>query len=63
MSNEGFKIRKLIKMVEEKEVLEKKTQVEEGDECYHPNLRDQQFVLLLKVTQANGRLQCLLGDL
>ena len=43
-------------MVEEKEVIEKMTQVEEGDECHHLNLRDQQFVLLLKVTQANGRL-------
>ena len=43
-------------MVEEKEVIEKLTQVEEGDECHHSNLRDQQFVLLLKVTQANGRL-------
>ena len=31
-------------------------QVEEGDECHCPNLRDQQFVLLLRVTQANGRL-------
>ena len=55
MSNEGFKIRKLVKMVEEKEVIEKVTQVEEGDECHHPDLRDQQFVLLLRVTQANGR--------
>ena len=43
-------------MVEEKEVIEKMTQVEEGDECHHPDLRDQQFVLLLRVTQANGRL-------
>ena len=41
-------------MVEEKEVIEKMTQVEEGDECHHPDLRDQQFVLLLRVTQANG---------
>ena len=40
MSNEGFKIRKLIETVEEKEVIEKMTQVEEGDECHHPNLRD-----------------------
>ena len=23
--------------------------------CHHPDLRDQQFVLLLRVTQANGR--------
>ena len=43
-------------MVEEKDVIEKMTQVEEGDECHHPDLRDQQFVLLLRVTQANGRL-------
>ena len=43
-------------MVEEKEVIEKMTQVEEGDECLCPDLRDQQFVLLLRVTQANGRL-------
>ena len=56
MSNEGFKTRKLVKMVEEKEVIEKMMQVEEGHECHHPNLRDQQFVLLLKVTQANDRL-------
>ena len=42
-------------MVEEKEVIEKMTQVEEGDECHRPDLRDQQFVLLLRVTQANGR--------
>ena len=43
-------------MLEEKEVIEKMTQVEEGDECHHPDLRDQQFVLLLGLTQANGRL-------
>ena len=43
-------------MLEEREVIEKMMQVEEGDECHHPNLRDQQFVLLLRVTQANGRL-------
>ena len=42
-------------MVEEKEVMEKITQVEESDECPHPDPRDQQFVLLLKVTQANDR--------
>ena len=41
-------------MVEEKEVIEKMTQVEKGDEYHHPILRDQQFVLLLKVTQASG---------
>ena len=43
-------------MVEEEEVIEKMMQVEEGDECYHQDLRDRQFVLLLRVTQANGRL-------
>ena len=42
--------------MEEKEVIEKMPQVEEGDECHCPDLRDQQFVLLLRVTQANGRL-------
>ena len=30
-------------------------QVEEGDGCHHPDPRDWQFVLLLRVTQANGR--------
>ena len=42
-------------MVEEKEVMEKITQVEENDEYPHPNPRDQQFVLLLRVTQDIGR--------
>ena len=42
-------------MVEQKEVMEKIMQVEEDDECHHPDPRDWQFVLLLKVTQANGR--------
>ena len=42
-------------MVKGKEVMKKITQVEEGDECHHPDPRDQQFVLLLRVTQANGR--------
>ena len=42
-------------MVKEKEVMEKITQVEETNECPHPDPRDQQFVLLLRVTQANGR--------
>ena len=42
-------------MVKEKEVMEKITQVVEVDECPHPNPRDWQFVLLLRVTQANGR--------
>ena len=42
-------------MTKEKEVMEKIMQVEEDDECHHPDPRDQQFVLLLRVTQANGR--------
>ena len=42
-------------MVKEKEVMEKIMQVEEGDECHHPDPRDWQFVLLLRVTEANGR--------
>ena len=42
-------------MVKEKEVMEKITQFEENDEYPHPDPRDQQFVLLLRVTQANGR--------
>ena len=42
-------------MVKEKEVIEKIMQVEEGDECHHQDPRDRQFVLLLRVTQANGR--------
>ena len=43
-------------MAKEKEVMEKIMQIEEGDECHHPGPRDQQFVVLLRVTQANGRL-------
>ena len=42
-------------MVEEKEVMEKITQVEDNEEYPHPNPRDHQFVLLLRVTQANGQ--------
>ena len=42
-------------MVKEKEVMEKLTQVEENEEYPHPNPRDWQFVLLLRVTQDNGR--------
>ena len=42
-------------MVEEKEIMEKITQVEENDEYPHSDPRDQQFVLLLRVTQANDR--------
>ena len=42
-------------MVKEKEVMEKITQVAENDEYPHPDPRDQQFVLLLRASQANGR--------
>ena len=42
-------------MAEEKEMMGKITQVEEGDKYHHSDPRDQQFVLLLRVTQANGR--------
>ena len=55
MSNEGFKIRGISKNGGRKEVIEKMTQVEEDDECHCPDLRYQQFVSLLRVTQANGR--------
>ena len=30
-------------------------QVEEGDKCHHTDLKDQLFVLLLRITQANDR--------
>ena len=50
----GLNQRELVMMVKEKEVMEK-TQVEEDDECHHPDPKDWQFVLLLRVTQANGR--------
>ena len=42
-------------MVKEKEVMEKITQVGDDEECSHPNLKDHQFVLLLRVTQADGQ--------
>ena len=42
-------------MVEEKEIVEKITQVKENNEYPHSDPRDQQFVLLLRVIQANGR--------
>ena len=35
--------------------MEKITQVGDDEECSHPNLKDQQFVLLLRVIQANGQ--------
>ena len=55
MSNEGFKIRGIIKSGGRKSN-QKMRQVEEGDECHHQYLRVKKFVLLLRVTQANGRL-------
>ena len=42
-------------MAEEKEIIEEMAQVEEGDECHHTDLKDQLFVLLLRVTKANDR--------
>ena len=42
-------------MAEEKEIIKEMAQVEEGDECHHADPKDQLFVLLLRVTQANGR--------
>ena len=42
-------------MTKDKEIIEEIMQVEEGDKCHCPNLRDRQFVLLLRVTQAKGR--------
>ena len=42
-------------MVEEKEVMEKITQVEDNEEYPHLNPRDHQFVLLLRVTQDDGQ--------
>ena len=41
-------------MAEESEV-EDAVKVEEGDECHCTDLKDKLFVLLLRVTQANGR--------
>ena len=40
-------------MIEEKEVMEKITQVGDDEECSHPNPKGQQFVLLLRVIQAD----------
>ena len=42
-------------MIKEKEVMEKITLVGDNEECSHPNLKDQQFVLLLRVIQADGQ--------
>ena len=41
-------------MVEEKEVMEKITQVEDSEEYPHPKPRVRQFVLLLRFTQDDG---------
>ena len=43
-------------MVKEKEVMEKITQAEDNEKYPHPNPRDCQFVLLLRVTQTDGQL-------
>ena len=43
-------------MAEEKEVIKEIAQEEEGHECHYTDTKDQLFVLLLRVTQANGRL-------
>ena len=42
-------------MTDEEGVMEEIMKVEEGDECHHPDPKDQLFVLLLRVTQTNGR--------
>ena len=42
-------------MVKEKEVMEKITQVENNEEYSHPNHKDRQFMLLFRVTQADGQ--------
>ena len=42
-------------MVEEKEVMEKITHIWDDEECSHPNLKDHQFVLLLRVIQGDGQ--------
>ena len=42
-------------MAEEEEVIEEIVKVEEGDECDCTDPKDRLFVLLLRVTQANGR--------
>ena len=42
-------------MAEEEEVTGDAVKVEEGVECHCTDLKDQLFVLLLRVTQANGR--------
>ena len=49
------KLREFSKMTEEKEVIEEIAQVEEGDEYHHTDPKDRLFVLLLTVTQTNGR--------
>ena len=42
-------------MAEEKEVIEEIVKIQEGDVHHHTDWKDQLFVLLLRVTQANGR--------
>ena len=48
-------MRQISRMIEEKEVIKKIAQVEEGDEYHHTDPKDRPFVFLLSVTQANGR--------
>ena len=45
----------MAKMAEEEEVIEEIAQAEEGDECHCTDPKDRLFVLLLRVTQPNGR--------
>ena len=42
-------------MAEEDEIIGDVVKVEEGDECHLTDMKDRLFVLLLRVTQANGR--------
>ena len=42
-------------MAEKKEISGEMMQVEEGDECHCLDLKDQLFMLLLRVTQVNGK--------
>ena len=42
-------------MTEEKEIIKEIAQVEEGDEYHCTDPKDRLFVLLLRVTQTNGR--------
>ena len=48
-------MREFSKMTEEKEVIKEIAQAEEGDDYHHTDLKDQLFLLPLRVTQTNGR--------